>query len=136
MLSIAWTPARNSDSTRETYVDGSSGSDANPGSASRPLKTISAAGRIAIQNYKANISSKVLIQTGTYREFISLDYPPQPTSTKITFEAVKPGTVTISGARRVDWLASGSKRRTPLFARLAVPLGREPHSSEMARVTC
>jgi hypothetical protein len=98
MVSIACTPARNPDSTREIYVDGSAGSDANPGSESRPLKTISAAGRVAISNYKANISVKVLIKAGTYRESISLVYPPQPTSTKITFEAVKPGTVIISGA--------------------------------------
>jgi parallel beta-helix repeat protein len=98
MVSIAWTPPPNPDSGRQIYVDGSLGSDANPGSESRPLKTISAAGRIAISNYKLNVSSKVNIQAGTYREFISLDYPPQPTSTKITFEAVKPGTVTISGA--------------------------------------
>ena len=98
MVSIAWTPRRNPDSMREIYVDGSSGSDANPGSKSRPLKTINAAVPTAISSYKMNISSKVIIQPGIYREFISLDYPPQPTSTKITFEAVKPGTVTISGA--------------------------------------
>jgi hypothetical protein len=98
VASIAWTPTRYLDSTRDIYVDGSSGSDANPGRESRPLKTISAAARMAISNYKLNISSNVLIQAGTYRESISLDYPPQPTVTKITFEAIKPGTVTISGA--------------------------------------
>jgi hypothetical protein len=112
MVSIAWTPAHNPDSTREIYVDGLSGSDANPGSESKPLKTISAAGRIAISNYKANISSKVLIKAGTYREFISLDYPPQPTSTKITFEALKPGTVIISGADVwTGWQADPSDER-------------------------
>jgi parallel beta-helix repeat protein len=112
MVSIAWTPPHSPDSTREIYVDGSSGSDANPGSESKPLKTISAWARIAIANYKRNISSKVIIQAGTYREFISLDYPPQPTSTKITFEAVKPGTVTISGADVwTGWQADPSDER-------------------------
>jgi hypothetical protein len=84
---------------RETafiYVDGAKGSDSNPGTKQSPLKTIGAAATIAIANNKASIGTRVTINSGTYRESVTLQGG--KTDLPITLEAETNGTVTVDGA--------------------------------------
>jgi hypothetical protein len=80
------------------YVDGSTGSDTNPGTQSRPFKTISHAAGVAEANKQKNIGTRVTINPGTYRESILLASNSKDTSLPITFEAAATGTVTVSGS--------------------------------------
>jgi hypothetical protein len=79
------------------YVNGTTGSDSNPGTQSSPLQTIGAAATMAETNNYSSIGSRVIISPGTYRESISLSYSPKDTSLPITFEAETNGTVIVSG---------------------------------------
>jgi hypothetical protein len=80
------------------YVDGSKGSDTNPGTQSRPFKTIGHAAAVAVTNNRKSIGTRVTINPGTYRESILLPSSPSDTSLPITFEAAEAGTVTVSGS--------------------------------------
>lgn len=84
--------------TSKIFVDGSSGSDSNPGTKEHPLKTISAAAELAIARSQHNIPATVTINPGTYRESIQLSGTNPNSGAPITFQALKPGTVTISGS--------------------------------------
>src|SRR5271165_3659915 len=57
--------------TANVYVNGTTGSDSNPGTESQPLKTIGAAVSMAVSNNHNSIGTKVTIEAGTYRESIS-----------------------------------------------------------------
>lgn len=97
---LAWSQA-NVDESLETafvYVDAASGSDANPGTKLKPLKTIGAAATLANTNNQAGIGTKVIINPGTYRETVTLQYNGRDTTLPITFQAATPGTAIISGA--------------------------------------
>jgi hypothetical protein len=97
---FAWSQA-NVDESLETaflYVDANKGSDSNPGTKQKPLRTISAATTIAIKNNQAAIGTKVIINPGTYRETITLQFSGKDTTLPITFQAATPGTAIISGA--------------------------------------
>lgn len=80
------------------YVDSARGSDSNPGTSVRPLKTISKAAQMALANYQSNRTTQILIQPGTYRESISLLSKAKPSEGGITFEPTSPGPITVSGA--------------------------------------
>src|SRR5271166_4385091 len=80
------------------YVNGTTGSDSNPGTQSSPLQTIGAAATMAETNNYNSIGSRVIISPGTYRESVALSYSPKDTSLPITFEAATKGTVIVSGA--------------------------------------
>jgi Abnormal spindle-like microcephaly-assoc'd, ASPM-SPD-2-Hydin len=80
------------------YVDGSAGSDSNPGTQSQPLKTIGAAVSMAVSNNHKSIGSRVVINPGTYRESVSVGNGSQSTSLPMTFQAATDGTVIVSGA--------------------------------------
>ncbi len=84
--------------TANVYVDGTTGSDTNPGTQSKPLKTIGAAVSMAATNNHNSIGTKVIIEAGTYRESISMTHSPKDTSLPITIEAATNGTVIVSGA--------------------------------------
>jgi|ERR1022692_578541 hypothetical protein len=84
--------------TALVYVNGSTGSDTNPGTQSQPLKTIGAAATMAVNNNHSGIGTRVTINPETYRESISLNYNKKDTSLPITFEAATNGTVIVSGA--------------------------------------
>ncbi len=79
------------------YVDGTNGSDSNPGTETLPFKTIGYAASQAVTNNHNNKGTHVWIQNGTYREAISLSGSGSDTSWPITFEAVNHGKVTVSG---------------------------------------
>jgi hypothetical protein len=80
------------------YVDGTTGSDSNSGSQSKPFKTIGKAASVAQTNNQSGIGTRVTINPGTYRESISLDHNKKDTTLPITFEAATNGTVIVSGS--------------------------------------
>jgi hypothetical protein len=84
--------------TANLYVNGATGNDTNPGTEASPLKTIGAAASLAITNNHNSIGTKITIESGTYRESISLSYGDKDTSLPITFEAAANATVIVSGA--------------------------------------
>jgi hypothetical protein len=84
--------------TAYIYVNGTTGSDSNPGTQSKPLQTIGAAASMAQTNNQNSIGSRVIINPGTYRESVTLNYSSRDTSLPITFEAATNGTVIVSGA--------------------------------------
>jgi hypothetical protein len=84
--------------TAYIYVDTVKGSDSNPGTQQKPLKTIGAAASMAETNNQSGIGSRVTINPGTYREGIKLSHNTKDTSLPITFQAATNGTVIVSGA--------------------------------------
>jgi hypothetical protein len=84
--------------TATIWVDGSNGSDSNPGTQASPLKTMGAAVTKAVNNNDGHIGSRVIINPGTYREALVVGKSRRSTSLPITFEAATSGTVIISGA--------------------------------------
>src|SRR5579864_655824 len=60
--------------TVSIYVDGVNGSDSNPGTQSKPLKTIGAAASMAVANNHNSIGSRVIINPATYRESITIGH--------------------------------------------------------------
>lgn len=109
-FTMAWCQA-SVDETAETafvYVDGTKGSDSNPGNLSLPVKTIGKAASMAVANNWAGIGTRVTIRPGIYRETISLSRNSKDTSAPITFEASTAGTVIVSGADLwAGWTAYG-----------------------------
>jgi len=90
------------------YVDSAKGSDTNPGTSARPLKTLSAAASLAESNNQKNVGSRVIINPGTYREAVTFAATAKTTSAPVTFEAATSGTVFVSGAQTyTGWKASG-----------------------------
>lgn len=87
-----------SDRSTVLYVDSARGSDSNVGTAARQLKTIARAAQIALSRYESNVSTRILVQPGTYRESISLTARNKSSVGAIAFEPASPGTVTVSGA--------------------------------------
>lgn len=85
--------------TANVYVDGATGSDSNPGTESKPLKTIGAAISMAETNNHNSIGTKVTIEAGTYRESLSMSHSSKDTTLPITIEAATNGTVIVSGAK-------------------------------------
>src|SRR5947209_11677665 len=73
--------------TATLYVDTVTGSDTNPGTKTKPLKTIGAAASAAETNNQNSIGTKVIINPGTYRETITLKKSNKDTSLPMTFEA-------------------------------------------------
>jgi len=103
-LSVASSSARaqaNVNEGQETafvYVDGTTGSDSNPGTQAQPFQTVSKAASLAVANNRKSIGTRVTINPGSYRESIALSSNSNNTSLPITFEAASNGTVEISGA--------------------------------------
>src|ERR1700674_4790758 len=79
---LAWSQA-SVDESRETatlYVDAIKGSDSNPGTSQRPLKTVGAAATKAVSNNQAGVGTKVIIRTGTYREAVTMAFNTKDTT--------------------------------------------------------
>jgi hypothetical protein len=89
------------------YVDGASGSDANPGTKAEPLRTIGAAVAIAEANNQQGLGTRVVIKPGIYRESLTVASTKNQTSMPMTFEAASSGTVFVSGAAQLTgWVVS------------------------------
>ena len=99
--------------TTYIYVDANSGSDSNPGTESRPLKTIGVAISHAMTNNRSGVGSTIMINPGVYREMIRLAPIYGQTSANITFQAVTPGTAIVDAADVLTgWAASGGGEYT------------------------
>lgn len=85
----------NENQSHYIYVNGSWGSNSNPGTSSKPLKTVQAGVNKAVSYAKSGIGSKVIISPGTYRETVSLYYK---SYVPITIQASTTGTAIIDGA--------------------------------------
>ncbi len=84
--------------TAFVYVDGTTGSDSNPGTQAQPFQTIGKAASVALANNRLSIGTRVIINPGPYRESITLSSNSSTTSLPITFEAATNGLVRVSGA--------------------------------------
>jgi hypothetical protein len=103
---LAWGQANVNEGleTAYIYVDGTNGSDSNPGTASEPLKTIGAAASMAETNNQNSVGTKVIVNPGIYREAVTISGNKNTTSLPITFQAAINGTATVSGADVwTDW---------------------------------
>src|SRR5579863_3784987 len=80
------------------YVDGTLGSDSNPGTQALPFKTIGKAASVALANNHKGLGTHVSIAPGPYRESLALSGTTGSTSLPITLEASTLGQVRVSGA--------------------------------------
>jgi hypothetical protein len=99
-LGVAWAQADINENleTAFVYVDGTLGSDSNPGTQAKPFKSIGKAATVAVANNQHGIGTRVTINPGIYPETISLSNNGTLTSLPITFQAAAKGTVKISGS--------------------------------------
>lgn len=109
---LAWAQASVDESQESAtiYVDTALGSDSNTGSSDHPLKTISASVGIAVSNNHLGIGTRVIVNSGVYRETININ-PSGLTMTAapMTFQAAVNGAVIVSGAvPYTNWTAGGS----------------------------
>ncbi len=80
------------------YVDAQKGSDANPGTSSAPLRTIQAAVNKANTNNQKSIGTKIIVNSGVYRESVAINPVSKQTAVPLTIQAAVTGTAVISGA--------------------------------------
>jgi hypothetical protein len=83
--------------TVQLYVNAQTGSDTNPGTSAKPLKTIGAAAAVAETNNQKNVGTRVTILPGTYRETVNLQATGKDTTAPETFQAQTKGTAIVSG---------------------------------------
>lgn len=83
--------------------------DANPGTESRPLKTIAKAADLALANNLRDIGTQVVIYPGVYRESVSLQPKTWHANVPIQFRARENGTAIIAGSDVwTGWKRQGS----------------------------
>jgi hypothetical protein len=80
------------------YVDAVKGSDSNAGTISSPLKTVQAAITKADANNVKGVGTKVIVNAGVYREFVSIPHVNNQTGATLTLEAATTGTAIIAGS--------------------------------------
>ena len=80
------------------YVDAHSGSDANSGASSSPLKTIQAAVNKANINNQKSIGTRIIVDAGIYRETVSVNPVSGQTSAALTIQAATNGTAIIAAS--------------------------------------
>lgn len=91
------------------YVDATTGSDANPGTQSKPFHTIGKAVSKAKANNVSGIGTKVLINAGIYREYVNISPTNKQTGATITLQATQAGKAIISGSDvYTNWSPSSS----------------------------
>ncbi|MGC2605035.1 MAG: MBG domain-containing protein [Silvibacterium sp.] len=88
------------------YVNGQSGSNANPGTAAQPVQTIQQGVNLAIVQNKHAVGVKILIAPGVYREAVSV--ASADSGAAMTMQAATAGTVFIDGANILTNWSSGS----------------------------
>jgi hypothetical protein len=111
---LGWAQADVNESleTVQLYVNTQTGSDTNPGTSAKPLKTIGAAASIVETNNRKNVGTRVIILPGTYRETVTVQATGQDTTAPETFEAQTHGTVIVSGGDVwTGWQASSGNSK-------------------------
>ena len=108
------------------YVDAKVGSDSNSGAQSSPFRTVQAAVNKASYYNQQGVGVKVIVNAGTYREFVTIgNY--KTTGATLTLQAAVTGTAVISGADVLTgWNVSGgiyTKGWSYPISSCAVPAG-------------
>src|SRR5215472_12417440 len=83
---MAWCQASVNENleTALLYVDGVHGSDSNPGTKQKPLKTISKGASLALANNEQGIGTRVTILSAVYRETVVISRRAKATTLPIT----------------------------------------------------
>lgn len=102
-------PAQTIEQTVHVNPRDANASDTNPGTESRPLKTIARAAGIAADNIARDIATTVILYPGTYREAIALEPRDPHANPPVRFQAKEPGTAIIAGSDVwTDWRRQGT----------------------------
>src|SRR5690348_15279675 len=116
--------------TTYLYVDAQSGSDSNSGSSSSPLKTIQAAVNKANTNNQKSVGTKIIVNSGVYRETVSINPVSGQTAAALTIEAAKAGTAVIAASNVLNGWSPDSRYTgayvanwTPVQSTCALPSG-------------
>ena len=81
------------------HVDQSAAaSDANPGTAAKPLRTIARAAQMAMDYNSSGVGVRVQIGPGTFRESVRLAATGHDTAAPVIFEAMPVGQVIVKGS--------------------------------------
>ena len=83
--------------TTYLYVDAKSGNDSHSGAKASPLKTIQAAVNKADTNNEKNVATKIIVNSGVYREDVFIDAY-KSTGATVTIQAAVAGAAIIDGA--------------------------------------
>ncbi len=121
------------------YVDAKTGNDGHTGAKSSPLKTIQAAVDKADTNNQKNIGTKIIVNSGVYRETVSVTAY-RSTSAPITIQAAVTGGAIISASDVLTgWSAQSSgiytHTWTPNLGTCAIPSGWPGSIATIARRT-
>ena len=113
--------------THYLYVDAKSGNDGNSGSQSAPLKTIQAAVDKADSNNVNNIATKIIVNSGVYREAVNIGAY-RSTGATVTVQAAVTGGAIIDGADVLsNWSLTSNgiytHTWTPNLGTCAIPSG-------------
>lgn len=94
------------------YVNGSTGSNSNPGTSAKPFKTIQAGVNKALAYSRSGLATTVSVAPGVYREAVSIGS--KTSAASMTVKAATAGTVYIDGADVLTkWYQSGSAYAFP-----------------------
>ncbi len=121
------------------YVDAGSGNDGHSGSKSSPLKTIQAAVDKADSNNVANIATKIIVNSGVYREDVHIgNY--RSTGATITIQAAVTGKAVVAGSNVLsNWGYKGggvyTHTWTPNLGTCGIPSGWPSSVPTIARRT-
>jgi hypothetical protein len=80
------------------YVDAQNGSDSSSGSSYSPLRTIQAAVNMANANNQQSIGTKIIVNSGVYREAVYINPISRQTSVPLTIEAASEGGAVIAAS--------------------------------------
>jgi hypothetical protein len=125
--------------TTYLYVDAKSGSDSHSGSKSSPLRTIQAAVDKADNNNQKNVATKIIVNSGVYREDVNIGAY-KSTGATVTIQAASTGGAIIDGADVLsNWgLTSNgvyTHTWTPNLGTCAIPSGWPSSVPTIARRT-
>jgi hypothetical protein len=113
--------------TTYLYVDANSGNDGHSGSKTSPLKTIQAAVNKADTNNENNVGTKIIVNSGVYREQVNIGAY-RSTGATVTIQAAVTGSAIIAGSNVLSgWALESSgiytHAWTPNLGTCAVPAG-------------
>jgi len=125
--------------THYLYVDAQSGNDSHTGSQSSPLKTIQAAVDKADANNVSNIATKIIVNSGVYREDVNIGAY-RSTGATVTLQAAVTGGAIIAGSDVLsNWSLTSNgiytHTWTPNLGTCAIPSGWPGSVPTIARRT-
>ncbi len=88
----------NENQTTFLYVDAQNGADSNSGSSDSPLRTIQAAVNQANANNQQSIGTKIIVNSGVYRETVYINPVSRQTGVPLTIEAASEGGAIIAAS--------------------------------------